>query len=633
MRVAGCAILPLALLAVVRGQTADQFFADSSIHEIRIDINPSDWNRLRATFTTNDYYNIVWTWRNVTLENVGIRSSGLGSRSPVKPNFRVDFDRFENLRFLGLRSVKLDANNQDPTQIRERLTMRFFERLGLPASRQAHARLFVNNQLVGLYAVVESVDKEFLRLRFNEDDGYLYEYNYAFAFKFEYLGSDPARYSPVLFDPKTHELDPDPRPLEAWIRTINQASDADFERAAAEYIDLRKFLTHVAGEMYMAEVDGILGDLGMANFYVYRFQRTNRHQFIVWDKDNTFSSSTRDILRNANDNVLMRRTLAIPALRSFYLSEVVRAASLAGGAGGWLDQEIDRVYNQVRSGAREDPNKQCPVAEFQPGTGLRACTNDDFENGILNLRRFARERPDYAVGAAFAAGYTPPAGTPRLSGGGAVNAAGSTPGLAAGSLASIYGQDLSTQTLSASTLPLPTEMGGVSILISGLPAPLLFVSPGQVNVQVPWETAVGTATVSASSGGMVGNSIRAEVRQAAPGIFVTVRADGSLITAERPAAAGDVLIIYATGLGAVTQQVITGAPSPANPLAGVVNPVTVRFGGVAAQEVFFAGLTPGFVGLFQINVRVPPGVPAGGATPVTVTAAGQTSAPSPIATR
>jgi uncharacterized protein (TIGR03437 family) len=626
----------LAILAapLASGQTADEFFNDASVHEIRIDINPADWNRLRAEFRSNDYYPVTFRWRNVNLENIGVRSSGLGSRSPIKPNLRVDFDRFEDLRFLGLRSVKLDANSQDPSQMRERLTMRFFERLGLPASRETHARLFVNGQFIGLYAVVESVDRNFLRLRFNEEDGYLYEYNYAFSFKFEYLGSDPARYSPVLFDPKTHERDPDPRPIEAWVRTVNQASDGDFERAAGEYIDLRKFLTHMAGEQYMAETDGIVGDLGMANFYVYRFQGVNRHQFLVWDKDNTFSSATRDVFRNTNDNVLMRRTLAAPALRNFFLGELVRAASLAGGPGGWLESEIERVYAQIRQAALDDPNKQCPERDFQPGTGLRPCTNDDFERGVENLRLFTRDRNDYVVGQAFAAGYLPPSGTPRLSDGGAVNAASNRPGLSPGSLASIYGTGLATETRAATSLPLPTEMGGVTILISGRPAPLLFVSPGQINLQIPWETSTGNATIAGLAGGIPGNSIRAEVRAAAPGIFVAVRADGSLITAERPAAAGDVLIIYATGLGPVTQRIISGAPAPANPLAGVRDAnISVRFGDVAAQEVFFAGLTPGFVGLYQVNVRVPPGIPAGASTPLTVSAGTQASAPVSIATR
>ena len=118
------------------------------------------------------------------------------------------------------------------------------------------------------------------------------------------------------FEPHTHEKDPQPAPLVAMIRTLNQASDADFPRAMAEYLDLERFLTHVAVENFVAETDGILGDLyGMANFYLYRFERKNLFQFIAWDKDATFSWSERPIFDHAGDNVLVRRALAVPGMR------------------------------------------------------------------------------------------------------------------------------------------------------------------------------------------------------------------------------------------------------------------------------------------------------------------------------
>jgi len=636
MRICLAAVALAALVWPPRAaaQTAADFFNDEALHEIRLSINPADWARLRANFRENTYYECTFQWRNVTVDSIGIRSSGLGSRNPQKPNLRVDFDRFETKQqFLGLKSVKLDANTQDSSQIRERVTMAFFARLGLPASRETHTRLFVNDQLIGLYAVVEAVDKDFLQRNYNQNDGYLYEYNWNFDWRFQHLGTDLTKYSPILFDPKTHEKDPNPAPIEAFVRAANQASDADFAREVGQYIDLQKFLTHVAGETVMAEVDGILGRFGMANFYLYRFERMNLHQFIVWDKDNTFSDPLKDIFQNANEHVLMRRALAAPGMRDFYLAELVRAASTAGGPGGFLEQQVNRVHNQIRSAALADPNKQCPVEEFVPGGALRPCTNDDFERGTAHLRSFVQQRSEFVIGAAFAAGFTPSGLVPRLSTGGAVNAAGNVPPISPGSLASVYGQDLGAQTAQATSLPLPTAIGGLSILVNGVPAPLLFVSPGQVNIQVPWDTAAGTASIRGDISGVPGNTITAQVRSAAPGVFVTVFADGRVVSAERPATAGDVLVIYATGVGPVTNNVGSGVPAPSNPLAASRDPVTVRFGEVTAQEVFFAGLTPGFVGLWQINVRVPAGVPAGPRTPLTLSVGGQTSAPATIATR
>ena len=634
MKITGLCLAATMVAGLARAQTADQFFDDTVTHEIRIQINPADWQRLKDNFRESIYFPCSFTWRGVTAQNIGIRSSGLGSRNPQKPNLRVDFDRFEeDETFLGLKSVKIDGNAQDPTEIRERVTFAFFRRMGLPASRTTHARVLLNGQYLGVYGVTESVDKNFLKRTLGEDGGFLYEYNFAFSWHFDYLGTDPAKYSPVLYDPKTHEKDPDPRPIEAFVRMANQTPDGAFEGALAQYLDARQFLTHLAAETYMSEVDGILGDLGMANHYLYRYQGRNLFRFIVWDKDNTFSNSSREILRNINAHILMRRLMAIPAMRDFYLAESVRASTLAGGPGGWLDQEIDRVWGLVRGPLSEDPNKQCPVVDFQPGTALRPCTPQDAENGYQRLKQFARDRSDFVFLAALIAGYQPPFTAPRLSQGGAVNAASNRPGLAAGSLASVYGQDLGTSTLAATSLPLPTALGGLSILINGTPAPLLFVSPGQVNLQVPWTIPTGNANISADFNGQPGNTIAAEVKTAAPGVFVAVRADGSLVTPDRPVAANDVLIIYCTGLGAVDQVVTTGNPAPTNPLAGVRNGVTVRFGNVDATEVFFAGLAPGFVGLYQINVRAPAGIPAGANTPLTVVVAGEASAELAIPTR
>jgi uncharacterized protein (TIGR03437 family) len=223
-----------------------------------------------------------------------------------------------------------------------------------------------------------------------------------------------------------------------------------------------------------------------------------------------------------------------------------------------------------------------------------------------------------------------PGSEPKLSAGGAVDAADSLGTLAPGALASIYGQGLASATAGAASLPLPTEVAGASMTVNGVLAPILFASSGQVNVQIPWETQPGTATIAARFKGVSGNSITATVGQVAPGIFVTVYPDGSLTTG-KPAAAGDVLVIYANGLGPVNPSVATGAASPGTPAVTTQTP-TVTVGGVNA-EVLFSGLTPGLAGLYQVNMRVPSGFVVGANTPVVLTIGGRSSAPKNIATR
>ena len=253
---------------------------------------------------------------------------------------------------------------QDASMMKERLVMELFAKMGLPATREVNTRLYVNGVYAGLYTIIESTDKDFLKRVFGENDGYLYEYVNAANYHFEYLGSDPALYSPRFFDPKTHEKDPDPAPIEAMIRTMNIASDADFPTAIAPYIDLSLFMKHLAVEDFVSETDGIL--TGMNNFDLYRFQKKNLSQFIPHDKDLTFGGPPINANRYANPflvfagrNVLVRRALNVTQARNAYFDTLRMVTAVAGSSGGWLDTEIQHIYNQIRTAAYEDPYKVC----------------------------------------------------------------------------------------------------------------------------------------------------------------------------------------------------------------------------------------------------------------------------------
>jgi adhesin/invasin len=131
------------------------------------------------------------------------------------------------------------------------------------------------------------------------------------------------------------------------------------------------------------------------------------------------------------------------------------------------------------------------------------------------------------------------------------------------------------------------------------------------------------------------------VAEAQPGIF-TVNEQGSgqgaimksdnvtLAQPGTPAAIGETVVIYCTGLGLVTPPVADGAAAPSSPPSITVNPVTVMIGGAAANVVYH-GLTPGYAGLYQVNAVVPTGIATGDAVPVTLTVAGQTSPAATIA--
>jgi len=407
MRCRNAIVGALALCVFISGrlaypQTSDDLFNDHVLQEVRFYMHPNDWATLKKNYGSNDYYPADFEWkyqeRLIELPGVWIRSRGAGSRSDVKPGLRVDLDRdAPGRRFLGLRSFNLRNHTQDPSLIHDPLSMVFFRRLGMPAPREAHTRMYVNNEYIGLYSITESVDKDFLTRVFGENDGYLYQYDdeTRTPYYFEYRGSDPALYSPIPFKPKTHEKDPDPRPIEAMIKAINQSSDSDFYAAVSEYLDLRQFMAHVAVERFLAEQDGVIGAIGLNNFYLYRFEKKNLSQFIAWDKDLAFFADPWEpIWRFITDvppekeNRLMRRALKIPELKAVYLSTLARCATVAGGDGGFLLREVEREYQQIRQAAREDRNKQCYDAQGRFGL----CSNEAFEEAFELLRDFARQR-------------------------------------------------------------------------------------------------------------------------------------------------------------------------------------------------------------------------------------------------
>jgi spore coat protein H len=393
-----CAFVSLCLLPFTGfAQTEEDFFNDRILHEIRIDIRPSDWEKLKEDFLENTYYPCDFRWRfngrDMLVEQIGIRSRGTGSRSPVKPGLRVDFDRYESTQtFAGLKSFILRNNTQDASMMHEFTTMALMRRMGVPAPRQAFTRLYVNDQYAGLYTIVESVDKAFVRRHFGDDNGYLYKYDFAAGdpgYLFENRGSDGSLYVPKPFQPETHEDSPNSSGIAAMVQAMNQAVAGSFATVMSVYLDLTAFLTEVAVEAFMAEQDGVLGDYGLNNFYLYQLSNNGRFQFIPWDKSNTFESVNRSVWHNTTQNVLMRRTLEVPGMMQTYTDAIRRASASAGGAGGWMEQEIRRIYGLVRTAAYEDPNKLC-----DPGhTGaLRPCTNEQFEAEVASMIQFAQQR-------------------------------------------------------------------------------------------------------------------------------------------------------------------------------------------------------------------------------------------------
>ena len=203
---------------------------------------------------------------------------------------------------------------------------------------------------------------------------------------------------------------------------------------------------------------------------------------------------------------------------------------------------------------------------------------------------------------------------PKVSAGGVVDAAQFQAVVARGGISSIFGTNLAADVAIVGDVPLPFELGGARVLVDGWEAPLFFVSPNQINFQVPFEASfTGEVGVVVIRNGEESPPEPASMAEFAPAVFINPNTgepiiqrfpDGALITAANPAKPGDVLIIFVTGIGGVSNPPATGAPSAASPLAQAQVTPVVTVGGEGTQ-VFFAGLAPFFVGLGQINIQLP----------------------------
>lgn len=226
---------------------------------------------------------------------------------------------------------------------------------------------------------------------------------------------------------------------------------------------------------------------------------------------------------------------------------------------------------------------------------------------------------------------------PSIAPGGVVSAASYTQPITPGSIVAIFGRNLATEVLSAGTTPLPTHLGDTSVSIGGIAAPLFYVSPTQINAQVPsslagalpaadsYATEDVIVTTSFGASAAVGTTLFVE----APGVFtadgsgcgpaaaLNVAPDGSLSpnTPSNSAAPGDFVVLFGTGFDPVRDPPPDGSPSAASPLeynGGFI------MGGQNGYPLQYFGLAPGLVGVDQANLQIPIGAPQGCAVPIAI---------------
>lgn len=611
---------------------ANPLLDDSQVQIINLTMAPSDWATLQQNYLQDTYYPATFAWNGIS-ESIGIRSHGGGSRSPIKPNLDVNFAHYDATQtFLGLPFILLKANNEDASNMAEWISMKLYRKMGMPAPREAPAQVFLNGQILGFFYIVEHLDTTvFLQRNFGESGGYMYEWqaigdNYDFG----NLGTNPSLYAPYL-ELKSNQTASDLQTFTNLVQVINQPSsptftDANFIQALSQYLDPIQFLTYGAIEQALAGADSLIGGLeGMNNFYLYQFQGTTDYYFIPWDKDMDFSLGTRDILdgisNGPNINILAQRLYGIPQYQQIYLNALMNAATLMGGTGGWADSEITREYGVINVAASDDPYKQCDG----PGGILYSCGTAQFQSQVQWLHSFIATRLPFVQSEAVADGYQPMTGGPQIT---SLFTNGGNQNLSPGALGVVNGTGLAP-TGQAYGIPLPRILQNETTFLAaeGVRAPLLMASDGSIQFQLPPDIPVGTANIVASNNGALSDTFVVPVQASTPLITGVMHADGSTVTLSRPPIPGEVISVYAVGLGAVSVNLTIGAAAPTDPQA--MTTATPRMAlrvvgerhsqrdlsaAAAAPEMFVAnmemgvtssGLVPGQIASYVVSAVVP----------------------------
>jgi putative membrane-bound dehydrogenase-like protein len=283
------------------------------------------------------------TAQGQTYKGVGIRYAGnasyMASAGGLKRSLKVDLDRVEHADFTGLRAVHLQSGALDATKAREVLAYKLFREAGVPAPRTALAEVTLtvpgrhDKAYLGLYTLVEPIDRAFLNTTFHTDKGLLLKPQGLRGIDF--LGDDWEKYK-GQYQPQSEPTPAEAKRLIEFARLVQKAEDGRFREEIVSFLDVDKFLRFMAVQALIANADGFF-TLGY-NYYLYLDPASNQFIFIPGDQELAFANflmmGTADQLMDMSlvrpyggENKLADRLLAIEGFRGSYRNILAKLSS------------------------------------------------------------------------------------------------------------------------------------------------------------------------------------------------------------------------------------------------------------------------------------------------------------------
>ncbi len=459
-----------------KGTASADVFGLTRVHEYHLQVSAREWERMQPTgggrFPGGPFggapggpakpvakpgeepievhkgggFGVEFPWAHAdftaegkTYKNVGLRYKGnasyMASARGLRRNLKVDLDHYDDAqRYQGLKALNLNAGAMDATRAREALSYAVFRAAGVPAPRTAFARITLtvpgkyDRELLGLYTVVEQVDRAFLKDRFGNGKGLLMKPERVRAV--EYLGDDWERYK-AQYQPKHDASKKEARRVIDFARLIHRADDEQFRKEIASYLDVEEFLRFVAVNALLMNLDSMF--MMGHNYYIYLNPETDKFVFIPWDLDLSLAgfpmAGGPDQQVNLSlghpyvgENRLIERLLAVKEINDRY-QKVLKELSATCFAKERLLKDLDDV-EKVTNGLLAQEKKAAEARKEGAG-GFGFGPPGGMFGGAMPLKAILEKRTESVVaqvdgkskGIVPALGFGPPGGGPGGFGG------------------------------------------------------------------------------------------------------------------------------------------------------------------------------------------------------------------------
>ncbi len=308
---------------------ADKVFRPDEIATIRLVLAPEHKTYLLdpANAESEEYFPATFEMTNTQMDTllaieVGVRLRGNTSRYHQKKGFKIDFREYQGPRFYGYKKFNLKPDVNDPSLIRELLTLQLYREMEVPAARTHHVKLYMNEEYMGAYLNVEQIDDEFLNMRHGHEEGFLYKCEYGAN-----LLDNGQVFNQVVFESELNEQSDTRAELDRFVEVLNGTSSTNFKSEIEKVFLVDRYLRQLAVEMLTGHWDGY--SYNKNNFYLFYNGETKLFEFFPYDADNTWGIDWvgRDwAQRNLNTwyatgdpRPLTTRILGVPEYKQLFL--------------------------------------------------------------------------------------------------------------------------------------------------------------------------------------------------------------------------------------------------------------------------------------------------------------------------